>query len=160
MTDPLSERDQLTRGLEIAAREAQRYLADLDSHPVLDGAVEGTIRGWSDPMPEQGDGTLSAISELAARGQQAATRSSGPRFFHFVMGGGTPAALAADWLTSAFDQVALGWASSPMASRLEQVTVDWLRQLFELPEEFGGVLTSGATMANFVGLAAARGRWA
>jgi glutamate/tyrosine decarboxylase-like PLP-dependent enzyme len=76
------------------------------------------------------------------------------------MGGGTPAALAADWLTSVYDQVAFGWASSPMASRLEQVAVDWLRQLFELPEEFGGVLTTGATMANFVALAAARNWWA
>jgi glutamate/tyrosine decarboxylase-like PLP-dependent enzyme len=76
------------------------------------------------------------------------------------MGGGTPAALAADWLTSTYDQVAFGWASSPMASRLEQVAVDWLRQLFELPEEFGGVLTTGATMANFVALAAARNWWA
>src|SRR5215217_7899031 len=111
-------------------------------------------------MPEHGNGTLTAVAELAARGQQAATRSSGPRFFHFVMGGGTPAALAADWLTSTFDQVAFGWASSPLASRLEQVAVDWLRQLFELPNEFGGVVTSGATMANFVGLAAARSWWA
>jgi glutamate/tyrosine decarboxylase-like PLP-dependent enzyme len=76
------------------------------------------------------------------------------------MGGGTPAALAADWLTSTFDQVAFGWASSPMASSLERVAVDWLRQLFEMPEEFGGVLTSGATMGNFVGLAAARNWWA
>jgi glutamate/tyrosine decarboxylase-like PLP-dependent enzyme len=76
------------------------------------------------------------------------------------MGGGTPAALAADWLTSAYDQVAYAWASSPFAARLEQVAVEWLRQLFELPIEFGGVLTTGATMANFVGLAAARNRWA
>ncbi len=111
-------------------------------------------------MPEQGDGTLAAVAELVGAGRQAATRSSGPRFFHFVMGGGTPAALAADWLTSAYDQVAFGWASSPLGSRLEQVATDWLRQLFELPEEFGGVLTSGATMANFVALAAARNWWA
>ena len=67
------------------------------------------------------------------------------------MGGGTPAALAADWLTSAFDQVAFAWASSPFASRLEQVAVAWLRDLFELPGDFGGVLTTGATMANFAG---------
>jgi glutamate/tyrosine decarboxylase-like PLP-dependent enzyme len=72
------------------------------------------------------------------------------------MGGGTPAALGADWLTSAYDQVAFGWASSPFAARLEQIAVDWLRQLFELPADFGGVLTTGATMANFVALAAAR----
>ena len=160
MADPLNDRSELKQALELAADEAQRYLSELRSHPVLRRDAEKTVSGWHDPMPEQGDGTLDTVAELAARGQRAATRSSGPRFFHFVMGGGTPAALAADWLTSAFDQVAYGWASSPMASRLEQVAVDWLRQLFELPEDFGGVLTSGATMANFVALAAARGWWA
>jgi glutamate/tyrosine decarboxylase-like PLP-dependent enzyme len=160
VADPLTERDTLAETLEVAAREAERYLADLDSHRVIDPGAEDAIRGWSDPMPEDGDGALSTLAELAARGQAAATRSSGPRFFHFVMGGGTPAALGADWLTSAFDQVAFGWASSPLAARLEQVATDWLRQLFELPDEFGGVLTSGATMGNFVGLAAARNWWA
>jgi glutamate/tyrosine decarboxylase-like PLP-dependent enzyme len=75
------------------------------------------------------------------------------------MGGSTPAALGADWLTSAYDQIAFAWASSPFAARLEQVAVDWLRQLFELPDEFGGVLTTGATMANFVALSAARNWW-
>jgi len=158
--DPLDERDQVTAALSVAAEEARAYLADLDSRAVLDPGAEEIVHGWSDPMPEEGDGSLAAVRELAARGQQAATRSSGPRFLHFVMGGGTPAALAADWLTSAFDQVAFAWASSPMAARLEQVAVDWLRQLFELPEEFGGVLVSGATMGNFVALAAARNWWA
>ncbi len=160
MGDPLDERDQVTAALSVAAEEARAYLADIDSRAVVDPGAEEIVHGWDDPMPEAGDGTMAAMRELAARGQQAATRSSGPRFFHFVMGGGTPAALAADWLTSAFDQVAFGWASSPMAARLEQVATDWLRQLFELPEEFAGVLTSGATMANFVGLAAARNWWA
>ena len=160
MADPLTEREQLTQALELAAAEARGYLEGINAEPVLRPGTEDTVHGWSDPMPEQGSGTLTAVAELAARGQRAATRSSGPRFFHFVMGGGTPAALAADWLTSAFDQVAFGWASSPLASRLEQVAVDWLRQLFELPNEFGGVVTSGATMANFVGIAAARSWWA
>jgi glutamate/tyrosine decarboxylase-like PLP-dependent enzyme len=160
VADPLTEREQLTHALELAAAEARGYLEGINAEPVLRPGTEDAIHGWSDPMPEQGNGTLTAVAELAARGQQAATRSSGPRFFHFVMGGGTPAALAADWLTSAFDQVAFGWASSPLASRLEQVAVDWLRQLFELPTEFGGVVTTGATMANFVGLAAARSWWA
>ena len=75
------------------------------------------------------------------------------------MWGGTPAALGADWLTSAYDQPAYAWASSPFAARLAQVAVDWLRQLFDLPADFGGVLTTGATMANFVALAAARNWW-
>jgi glutamate/tyrosine decarboxylase-like PLP-dependent enzyme len=56
--------------------------------------------------------------------------------------------------------VAYAWASSPFAARLEQVAIDWLRQMFELPGEFAGVLTTGATMANFVALAAARNHWA
>jgi glutamate/tyrosine decarboxylase-like PLP-dependent enzyme len=160
VSDPLHERDEVIGALEIAAGEAQRYLRDIDSHRVLDPGAEEVIRSWPDPMPEEGDGALAAVRELADRGRQAATRSSGPRFFHFVMGGGTPAALGADWLASSYDQVAFGWASSPMAARLEQVAVDWLRQLFELPDGYGGVLTSGATMGNFAALAAARSWWA
>jgi glutamate/tyrosine decarboxylase-like PLP-dependent enzyme len=160
VADPLREKELVHDALEYAAADARRYLQDLDSHRVLDPGAEAAVQGWSDPMPEEGDGALAAVAELGARGLDAATRSSGPRFFHFVMGGGTPAALAADWMTSTYDQVAFGWASSPLAARLEQVAVDWLRQLFELPGEFGGALTSGATMANFVGLAAARNWWA
>ena len=160
MADPLVERDQLDAALELAATRAREYLQDVRDQPVLSPDTEVAIERWHDPMPEEGDGTLAALEELADRGRETATRSSGPRFFHFVMGGGTPAALAADWLTSAYDQPAYAWASSPFAARLEQVVVQWLRQLFELPGEFGGVLTTGATMANFVALAAARNRWA
>ena len=159
MPDPLLDRDHLDAALELAATEARRYLQGLSHDPVVPPDAEAAIERWRDPMPEDGDGALEALAELAARAREAAMRSSGPRFFHFVMGGGTPAALGADWLTSAYDQVAYAWASSPFANRLEQVAVDWLRQLFELPEGFGGVLTTGATMANFVALAAARNWW-
>ncbi|MBV9005448.1 MAG: aminotransferase class V-fold PLP-dependent enzyme [Solirubrobacterales bacterium] len=159
MADPLADRDALDSTLEFAANEARRYVEALSGDPVsLDGS-EAIIEGWSDPMPEAGDGSLAALRELAARGRETAMRSSGPRFFHFVTGGGTPAAIGADWLTSAYDQAAYAWASSPFAARLEQVAIDWLRQLFELPAAFGGVLTTGATMANFVALAAARNWW-
>jgi glutamate/tyrosine decarboxylase-like PLP-dependent enzyme len=160
VADPLAERDQLDAALELAATTARDYLRHASEDRVLDRDIELAIERWSDPMPEEGDGTLAALRELAERGRQTAMRSSGPRFFHFVMGGGTPAALAADWLTSAYDQVAYAWASSPFAARLEQVAVEWLRQMFELPSEFAGVLTTGATMANFVALAAARNHWA
>ncbi len=157
MSDPLAERAEVGSALQAAAAAAHAYLERLDEEPALPPGAEGAIRGWSDPMPEGGDGTLTALQELIERATQSATRSSGPRFFHFVIGGGTPAALAADWLTSSYDQVAFGRASSPFAARLEQVAIDWLVQLFELPRDFGGVLTTGATMANFVGLTAARG---
>jgi glutamate/tyrosine decarboxylase-like PLP-dependent enzyme len=160
MSDPLALKAELRDAVAFAAREADAYLAGLGEDRVLDPGAEPAIDRWSDPMPEQGDGALAALSELAARGGATATRSSGPRFFHFVVGGTTPAALGADWLASTYDQTAFAWASSPFAVRLESVATDWLRQLFELPGEFTGILTSGATMANFVGLAAARGWWA
>jgi glutamate/tyrosine decarboxylase-like PLP-dependent enzyme len=160
MTDPIGGRREVEAALELAAREAVEYLREIDEAHVLAPGAEAELRGWRGPLPEEGMGTLPALEELARRGHATATRSSGPRFFHFVMGGGTPAALAADWLTSTYDQSAFSWASSSFASALEQVAVDWLRQLFELPEEFGGVLVTGATMANFTGLAAARSWWA
>ncbi len=160
MSDPLAERDQLDAALEFAATSARRYLEGVRDEHVLRPGSEAAIGRWSDPMPEQGAGSLTALTELTERARETATRSSGPRFFHFVMGGGTPAALGADWLASAYDQVAYAWASSPFAARLEQVAIDWLRQLFELPADFGGVLTTGATMANFVALAAARNWYA
>ncbi len=159
MADPFAERDQLDPALEFAAGVARRYLGRIGGELVLDPDAQAAIGRWGDPMPEEGVGSLEALRELADRACEAATRSSGPRFFHFVMGGGTPAALGADWLTSAYDQPAYAWASSPFAARLEQVAIDWLRELFELPSEFGGVLTTGATMANFVALAAARNWW-
>jgi len=90
----------------------------------------------------------------------AATRSAGPRFFHFVTGGSTPAALAADWLTSTLDQNSFSWVSSPLGSQVEKLVVAWLKDLFGLPAAWGGVLTSGATMANFTALTAARRWWA
>ncbi|MBV8998010.1 MAG: aspartate aminotransferase family protein [Solirubrobacterales bacterium] len=159
MADPIVDRGGLDSALAFAASEARRYLEELGDDYVLRPGSEVRIAGWRDPMPEEGEGSLAALTELGERARETATRSSGPRFFHFVMGGGTPAALGADWLTSAYDQVAFAWASSPFAARLEQVAVDWLRQLFELPADFGGVLTTGATMANFVALAAARNWW-
>jgi len=159
VADPILDRGKLDAALEFAANEARQYLQGLGEDPVMPAGTEAAIEQWHDPMPEDGNGALEALAELAGRARDAATRSSGPRFFHFVTGGGTPAAVGADWLTSAYDQVAYGWASSPFAARLEQVATDWLRQLFELPEGFGGVLTTGATMANFVALAAARNWW-
>jgi glutamate/tyrosine decarboxylase-like PLP-dependent enzyme len=159
VADPFAESDQLDAVLALASGSARRYLRGVRGELVLAPDVEASLSRWSDAMPEDGVGALAALTELGDRARKAATRSSGPRFFHFVMGGGTPAALGADWLTSAYDQPAYAWASSPFASRLEQVAVDWLRQLFELPAEFGGVFTTGATMANFVALAAARNWW-
>jgi glutamate/tyrosine decarboxylase-like PLP-dependent enzyme len=155
MPDPLSEHDELPAALRFVAQEAEAYLANVD---------EALVRppgrpAFDEALPEQGAGSLAALSELAAAASEGATRSTGPRFFHFVMGGVTPAALGADWLTSALNQSVYNWVSSPLGSRVEQVTLSWLKQLFGVPAEWSAVMTSGATTANMVGLAAARRWW-
>jgi glutamate/tyrosine decarboxylase-like PLP-dependent enzyme len=139
--------------------EAQVYLADLDGSPVrLPGADEAAAR-FDGALPDDGVGAFNALRELIERGLPAAVRSSGPRMFHFVTGGVTPAALGADWLASALDQNAFSWVGTPLGSRLEAVTIGWLKDLFRLPPSWAGVLTTGATTANLTALAAAR-RWA
>jgi glutamate/tyrosine decarboxylase-like PLP-dependent enzyme len=151
---PIGRRDE-ERALEYVLETAKRYLAELDESAVLPGAG---VR-FDGALPEEGDGPIEALSELVA-GWDVATRSSGPRFFHFVTGGTTPAALGADWLTSLLDQNSFSAVSSPYGAQLEDVAVRWLLDLFELPSEWSGVLTTGATMANFVGLAGGRRWWA
>jgi glutamate/tyrosine decarboxylase-like PLP-dependent enzyme len=148
------------QALALVAERAREYVAGLDERPVRAETVEEDAASFGGPLPEEGDGTLVALTALLERGPDAAIASSGPRFFHFVTGGSTPAALGADWLASALDQMAGGWIASPLAAELEVVSLDWLKDLFGLPAAWGGVLTTGATMANFVGLAAARSWWA
>ena len=154
MTDQLDARGE-EAALEYVLEAAKQYLAELSEAPVLPAHGQR----FDGALPEEGDGALAALSELVA-GSDVATRSSGPRFFHFVTGGTTPAALAADWLTSLLDQNSFSPVSSPYGDQLEDVAIRWLLDLFELPESWGGVLTTGATMANFVGLAGARRWWA
>ena len=156
MPDPFSDHANLAAALDLAASEAKAYLARIDEALVRPGGVE-EVRETD--LPEEGIGSLAALAELIQSANESSTRSAGPRFFHFVMGGGTPAALGADWLASALDQSAYNWISSPFASRLEQVSIAWLKDLFGLSTECGGVITTGATMANFTGLAAARRWW-
>ncbi len=159
MTDPLDLVGETEAALSLVADEAGRYLAELDDSVVrLPGADEAAAQ-FDGSLPEEGSGAPAALRELIEHGVPAAVRSSGPRMFHFVTGGVTPAALGADWLASALDQNAFSWVGTPLGSRLEAVTVRWLKELFDLPASWAGVLTTGATMANFTALAAARHWW-
>ena len=159
MTHPRDDLASLNEVLDLAHGEAGRYLAALpDSHvrpPEADTAAK-SLRG---PLPDKGEGALTALAELAAAGHAGAIRSAGPRFFHFVVGGSTPAGLGAEWLTATLDQNVGMWAASPFGAELEVIAVDWLKELFELPAEWGGLLVTGATMANYVGLACGRRWW-
>jgi glutamate/tyrosine decarboxylase-like PLP-dependent enzyme len=150
--------DETAAAARLAFDQASAWLAGLDERQVLPDGAEEAARGFGGPLPEAGAGAVAALEELAG-GLDAATASPGPRFFHFVTGGVTPAALGADWLTTALDQNAFSWVGSPLGTRLESVSVDWLKELFLLPATWGGALCTGATAANFMGLAAARQWW-
>jgi len=153
-------KDDTLQALELVDEEAQRYLASLEEQPVKLPHADEAAQSLTADFPEEGMGALQALRTLTSTGMEAATRSSGPRFFHFVTGGGTPAALAADWLASVLDQNSFSWVSSPLGTRLEAISVDWLKELFYLPASWGGILTTGTTTAHITALAAARGWWA
>src|ERR671934_949582 len=157
--DPLTVPDESIAALERVAAEAQSYLAELTDAPVRSASSDEAAKRFGGRLPDEGVGTMAAIEELLRDGIEAHVRSGGPRFFHWVIGGSTPAALAADWVTSLLDQNAGGWDATPLGARLEHVSVQWLLDLFELPAEWSGVLTTGATTANFAALAAARQWW-
>src|SRR2546428_5542066 len=159
MPDPLSDHDRIPALLAQVGETVNRYFARLDELPVRSPESEAAAGRFIGALPEEGEGSAAALTRLLAEGVEAATRSAGPRFFHFVTGGSTPAALAADWFASALDNNAGLWVSSPLGSRLEQLALEWLKDLFGLPRDWGGVLTTGATMANFTALAAARQWW-
>ena len=157
--DPLHEREQAIAALDKVAMAAADYLTGLDERQVSDPAAAKLLDELRQPLPENGLGTLDSVDELLRVGTAAATHSAGPRFFHFVIGGTTPAATAADWVAALLDQNAGLWTSSPLATTLETVTLGWLKDLFGLPPDWGGVLTPSATFANLTGLAAARQWW-
>src|SRR5579875_2005915 len=147
-----SEVGAVLRAVSTAAR---RYLAELDELPARQpGAVEAAC--FERELPEAGVGAEAAVDFLARYVRQGAIHVDGPRFFHLVAGGSTPAALGGDLLAGVFDQHAFASMSSPAAVRLEQAMIGWLRDLFGLPREFGGVMVTGGTMGNVTALAAAR----
>lgn len=144
----------------MVARAAEPYLESLRDRPVHDRTKDALLDELDGPLPARGDGSVAAVERLLRIGTEAATHSSGPRFFHFVVGGSTPAAMAGDWTASLLDQVAGLWLTSPLAARAETVVLRWLKELFGLPASFGGVLTPSATFAHVTGLACARHWWA
>ena len=143
----------LARTAEIAAD----YLDSLDVRPVgvpvdLD-ALRATLGG---PLPDGPSDPLGVVEGLAAAADPGLVASAGPRFFGFVVGGSLPAALGAEWLASAWDQNAGLYVISPAAAVAEEVAAGWLVDLLDLPVGTSVGFVTGATMANFTALAAAR----
>jgi hypothetical protein len=103
MTNPIDQLGDIDEALDLVHEAASRYLASLPERPVRPPSAELIAPTLGGTLPEDGDGTLAAVRALIDAGMEAAIGSAGGRFFHFVVGGATPAALAAEWLTTALD---------------------------------------------------------
>jgi glutamate/tyrosine decarboxylase-like PLP-dependent enzyme len=142
--------------LDVAERAAV-YLDGLADRPVAPTAeaLDRLARLGGD-MPARPTDPAEVVALLDEVGSPATIASAGPRYFGFVIGGALPAAVAANWLGAAWDNNAGPRPASPVAAHLEDVALRWLVDVLGLPEGAGGGFVTGATMANFTGLAAAR----
>ena len=140
-----------------AAQLARAWVRGLDAGRVGPTASVAELRErLGGPLPERGEDPVATIDALAAGTEDGLIRSAGPRFFGFVIGGGLPAAVGADWLASAWDQNAGLYVIGPAAAVAEEVAARWAVELLGLPDGVSAGFTTGATMASFTALAAGR----
>jgi len=142
--------------LDRTARHAIDFLDSLPERPVSPRAdAAAMIAALDRPLPEAPTEPSAVIDELARTVEPGLTAMSSGRFFGWVIGGGVSAAIAADWLTSVWDQNAGSGEGTPAAAAIEHVVLRWVADLLEVPAGSGALVT-GAQMASFVGLAVAR----
>jgi glutamate/tyrosine decarboxylase-like PLP-dependent enzyme len=143
--------------LQRAVDLATRFLDELPHRPVGPPVdLAGLRDALGGPLPDGGEDPVQVIDTLSRSADPGLVAQPGPRYFGFVVGGSLPVALAADWLTSAWDQNAAFYVMSPAAAVAEEIAGVWLADLLGLPANASVGFTTGATMASFTALAAAR----
>jgi glutamate/tyrosine decarboxylase-like PLP-dependent enzyme len=154
----MSDKASLFRGpLTAALRHAVDHLAPVSAHPVAATAgVEDLRRQLALPLEDAGVNAETVIDDLVRGVGGGIIDSAGPRFFGWVIGGSLPAALAADWMTSAWDQNAGMYACAPAAAVVEEVAGSWLKDLLGLPATASFALVTGCQMAHVTCLLVAR----
>ena len=151
--------DDRSRLLNQTAALAADFLHGLPSRPVCASATrDELLAALGGPLPARGEAPGEVVADLASAADPGIVASAGPRYFGFVIGGGLPSALAADWLTSAWDQNGFAYVMSPAAAVVEEIATGWLLEAFGLPADASVGFTTGVTMASFAGLAAGRHR--
>jgi len=141
---------------EVAVR-AWKYSSGMSQRRVAPRAEDvAKLDKLGGALPEDSCDSATVLGLLDEVGSPATVATTGGRYFGFVTGGALPAALAANWMAGAWDQNAGLFVMSPVGARLEEITANWLCQIFGLPAGCGCGFVTGATMANFTGLAAAR----
>ncbi|MEC5181107.1 pyridoxal phosphate-dependent decarboxylase family protein [Arthrobacter sp. CG_A4] len=151
--------ERYSDALAAAARYAREWLESQGTRPVGPRVTAGDLAAdFGGPLPATGMPAADVIDYLATRAEPGLMAMPSGRFFGWVIGGTLPAALAADWLVSAWDQNAGMRYATPATAAIEEAAGGWLLELLGLPAESDVGFTTGATMANFTGLAAARWR--
>lgn len=145
------------KSLEIAADHALAFVNSLDRRSAGASSDLSTLRSrMSKPLASEGIPPEQVLLELVRDVEGGLTGSAGGRFFGWVIGGSIPAALGADWLTSAWDQNAGIYATSPAAAVAEEVAGHWLKEILGLPDDASFAFVTGCQMAHTTCLAAAR----
>jgi glutamate/tyrosine decarboxylase-like PLP-dependent enzyme len=148
---------ELRHLLNRAAELALEYLETADERPVARGTpMEQLLDALGGPLPVAPADAVDVVESLARAAEPGLVVTNAGRYFGFVEGGVVPAALAADWLTSAWDQNPAFFALSPAAAAAEEVCRGWVCELLGLPPTASAGFTTGAQMANLAGLAAGR----
>ncbi|MBV9687203.1 MAG: aspartate aminotransferase family protein, partial [Alphaproteobacteria bacterium] len=143
--------------LNRTAETAARYLENLENRSVAPSAEAlAALTELDEPLPALSMEPECVLETLDRIGSPATMGMAGHRYFGFVIGGSLPAALAANWLAGAWDQCPGLHAASPIGAVLEEVSLRWLLDVLKLPAHCGGAFVTGATIANFTALAAAR----
>lgn len=147
----------MTDLLADAALRAARYISRVNDRPVQPRPEDvARLSKLGGPLPNESSDPAQVLALLDDVGSPATVVSTGGRYFGFVIGGALPVALATNWLAGAWDQNSALRVMSPVAATVEDITLEWLRDLFGLPQSTGAGFVTGATMANFSCLAAAR----
>ncbi|HEX7347703.1 MAG TPA: aminotransferase class V-fold PLP-dependent enzyme [Candidatus Limnocylindrales bacterium] len=154
--DPDSGTTDLLRHTADIAIDYRESLPDRRVGAVPGLTADDLRRRLGGPLPTGPTDPRVVIDDLVEGVDPGLVAISGPRYFGFVMGGSVPASLAADWLTSTWDQNVGLYLATPAASVVEEVVADWLVELLGLPAGTTVGFVSGATMANFTAIAAAR----
>lgn len=154
-----SQQDSLREALHAASGLALQYIEALDQKPIAAQDTADALRARLDaPMPAHGSDPVEVLHDLSAAVQGGLHSIASGRFFGWVNGGSVPAALGADWLTSAWDQNASLFAVGPAASIVEEIVGTWLKDVLRLPASASFALVTGCQMAHTTCLAAARHR--
>lgn len=149
--------DDRSRALDAAHRRAAEFLETLDERPVWPRAsLEDMLDVFGGPMPAHGTDPAQVIEQIATGADRGLVAIAGGRFFGFVIGGTHPAALAADWLVSTWDQNSGSAALAPATVAMERVAGQWMLELFGLPSTASVGFVTGGQLANFTCLASAR----